>query len=115
MSEDPSRNLASPRYESLSLQLPLRLAVPGRVELVDCVTESISSDEVRFVSPELLNPADRVEVDVSLPAHNPGPNARKIHLRCVVQVERIDPIRLGSGFRIECRIMSYTIRFGEAR
>jgi len=102
------------RYEKLSLRLPLQLARRGHLELVDCVTETMSSEEVRFVSPEVLLPDEQVEVDVALLAPNAGANASKIHLQFLAQVEGIEPIRLGSGFRVDCRIKSYNIKFGNA-
>ena len=109
------RNLAEhQRYERLPLRLPLQFARGDRSQLVECVTEDISGDEVCFVSPELLLPDERVEVDILLAASNTSYNAPEVHLVCVAQVLRIDPTRSEPNFRIGCRIKNYTIRFGSA-
>jgi hypothetical protein len=99
-------------YEGLPLHLPLQFAREGHLEPIECVTDSISGDQVCFVSPELLQPGERVDVDVRLPANKLGSNAFEIHLMCLVHVERVDTIQLTSGFRIGCRIREYRIRFG---
>ena len=103
---------AHPQYDRVPLHLHLQFAREGRSELVECVTESISGDEVCFVSPELLQPGERVDVDVLLPAPKLGSNASELHLECRVHVERVDATHRPSGFRIGCRIRKYTIRFG---
>jgi hypothetical protein len=99
-------------YEPLPLRLPLRFARGGRSDLIECTTESISGAELCFVSPELLQPGDRVDVDVLLLANKLSRSASKIHLKCLVDVERVDQTRLTTGFRIGCRIRNYEISFG---
>jgi hypothetical protein len=98
-------------YERLPLHLPLQFAREGRSDLIEGVTESISGDEVWFVSPELLQPGEQVDVELVLPIHGPGRNAFRIHLKCLVDVERVDVARLPSGFRVVCRIRDYKIQF----
>jgi hypothetical protein len=112
MSVGPPNLAEHQRYERLPLRLPLQFARDGRPQLVECVTEDISGDEVCFVSPELLLPDERVEVDILLAARNTSCNAPEVHLVCVAQVLRIDPTRSEPNFRIGCRIKNYTIRFG---
>lgn len=101
-------------YRRLPLHLPLQFAREGRSELVDCVTESISADEVFFVAAELVEQGERMELNVLLPLKKRSGNAVEMHLKCLVNVERVDPNRLGSGFRIGCRIRNYTISFEDA-
>lgn len=101
-------------HEKLPLHLPLQFAREGGSELVECITESISPDEVCFFSPELLQAGRRMDIDVLLLANNLSGSASKIHLKCLVDVERVDQTRLTSGFRIDCRIRNYKISFGNA-
>jgi hypothetical protein len=53
-----------------------------------------------------------VDVDVLLLANKLSRSASKIHLKCLVDVERVDQTRLTTGFRIGCRIRNYEISFG---
>jgi hypothetical protein len=101
-------------YRSLPLHLPVQFAREGRAELIDCVTESISADEVCFVAAELIEQGERMELNVLLPLKKRSGNAVKMHLKCLVNVERVDPNQLGSGFRIGCRIRNYTVSFEDA-
>jgi hypothetical protein len=106
-----TRDAEHREYERLPLHLPLQFTREGRSELVECITESISGAEVCFVSPELLQLGERMNVFVLLPTAIPG-NGFKIHLKCLVHVERVDSAWSLSGFRIGCRIRDYTILFG---
>ncbi len=99
-------------YERLPLHLPLQFAREGRSERVECVTECISGNELCFISPELLQPGERMDVDVLLLANKLGRDALNVHLKCRVDVERVDATRSDSGFRIGCRIRKYGIGFG---
>ncbi len=101
-------------YRSLPLHLPLQFAREGRSEQIDCVTESISADEVYFVASELIERGERMEINVLLPLKKRSGNAVKMRLKCLVNVERVDPNQLGSGFRIGCRIRNYTVIFEDA-
>jgi hypothetical protein len=106
-----TRDAEHREYKRLPLHLPLQFAREGRSELVECITDSISGAEICFVSPELLQLGERMNVYVLLPSAMPG-NGLKIHLKCLVQVERVEASWSASGFRIGCRIRDYTILFG---
>ena len=70
-------------YRSLPLHLPLQFAREGRSEQIDCVTESISADEVYFVASELIERGERMEINVLLPLKKRSGNAVKMRLKCL--------------------------------
>ena len=101
------------KYERLPLRLPMRF-INERASATSCLTENISSKGFYCVSPDPFVPGDRLEVELFLPAHNPGHGEKAVRLKCQVQVVRIDSTRLGPGFGIGCRIEAYTLHLEEA-
>ena len=95
------------KYERLPLRLPVRF-INERAPATS-FTENISSEGFYCVSPGLFTPGDRLEVELFLPAHNPGHGEKTVRLKCQAQVVRIDSTWLGHGFGIGCRIDAYTV------
>jgi len=95
------------KSERLPLRLPVRFM---RVQANSCFTENISSEGFYCISPDPFMPGDRLDVELSLPAHNPGRCEKRVRLNCQVQVVRIDSTWLGPGFGIGCRIETCTLQ-----
>jgi hypothetical protein len=95
------------KSERLPLRLPVRFM---RVSSNSFFTENISSDGFYCISPDPFMPGDRLEVELLLPAHNPGRCEKRVRLNCQVQVVRIDSTWLGPGFGIGCRIETCTLQ-----
>jgi PilZ domain len=96
------------KYERLPLRLPVRF-INERGSATSCFTENISSEGFYCVSPDPFVPGDLLEVELFLPAHNPGRGEKRVRLTCQAQVVRIDSTWLGPGFGIGCRIEACTL------
>jgi len=96
------------RYERLPLHLPVRF-INERGSATPCFTENISSEGFYCLSPDPFVAGDRLEVELLLPAHNPGRGDKRVRLRCQAQVVRIDSTWFGPGFGIGCRLETCTL------
>jgi hypothetical protein len=101
------------RYERLPLRLPVRF-INDRASANSCFTENISNGGFYYVSLDPILPGERLEVEILLPAHNPGSCEKRVRLKCQAQVVRIDSTWLGPGFGIGCRIEAYSLHLEEA-
>ena len=96
------------KYERLPLRLPVRF-INERGSETCCFTENISSEGFYCVSPDPFVPGDLLEVQLLLPAHNPGRDEKRVRLKCQAQVVRIDSTWLGPGFGIGCGLKTCTL------
>jgi hypothetical protein len=96
------------KYERLPLRLPVRF-INERASSASCFTENISTEGFYCVSPDAFVPGDLLEVELLLPAHNPGRREKRVRLKCQAQVVRIDSTWLGAGFGLGCRIETYRL------
>jgi len=96
------------KYERLPLRLPARF-INDRGSATCCFTENISSEGFYCVSPDPFVPGDLLEVELLLPAHNPGRREKRVRLICQAQVVRIDSTWFGPGFGIGCRLERCTL------
>jgi hypothetical protein len=114
----PARNRLSPamdgrrRYETLPLRLTCRLTRADRPEVVHCVTENISAEEVCILSPELIPQGELLDADLLLPACNAGGDCFRTHLKYRVEVLRVELAQRG-GFIISGRVDGHTIGLAE--
>jgi hypothetical protein len=72
-------------------------------------TENISTGGFYCVALDPFKVGDRLTVELSLPAHYPSRDEKRILLRCEVQVIRIDSTWLGAGFGVGFQIEKCTL------
>jgi hypothetical protein len=103
------------KFERIPLQLILQFTRAfSQGEVVDCITENISSEGVYFVSRHAVTTGERIEIDLLFHPHNTGRKQVNLHMRCLALVVRVESARHGIGFGIACRIEKYTILFGDS-
>lgn len=78
--------------------------------MISAVTENISSDGFYCVSQHSFVPGEILEVELSLPTHNPDCLEERARVICQAQIVRLDSTWLGPGYGIGCRFETYTLR-----
>lgn len=59
-----------------------------------------------------IQPGERFECDIAVPAHNPKNPRDIIHLRCRAQAVRVERMATGAEFGLACRIEDYRVTHG---
>lgn len=96
------------RHERLPLRLPIRFIYEGPTSN-SCFTENISTGGFYCVALNPFEAGDRLTAELSLPAHSPNRDEKRILLRCDVQVIRVDSTWLGAGFGVGFQIEKCTL------
>jgi hypothetical protein len=98
------------RHERLPLRLPVRFINDGRPSNA-CFTENISSGGFYCVALDRFTTGDRLTVELSLPAHFPGREGKRVLLKCQAQVVRLDSTWFGAGCGVAFQIEKCALYF----
>lgn len=94
------------------LRWTLYLKPDGTGHSVRTESRDISRDGFYCVLHQPVRPGDRIRCDIVVPTHNSRNPDDVVHLRCSVQVVRVEQIGAGSEFGLACRIESYCVVHG---
>ena len=92
---------------------PIVLFRQGSSEVIESVTQNLSSNGFCCHSETLFAPGEVLVCAIKFPSYDPSGHGRPGVLECRVHVERAEPDETGNFYRIACHIQDYRLLVGE--